>query len=192
LAGAIAATLVFVAVAGSYVTAESAYLFRMTPNDVSRSVYQSNPFIEAAEIGRYLREHTTPDDRIAVIGSEPEIYFYANRKSATGYIYTYALMERQPFASRMQDEMIKEIETAKPAYLVFVGVSSSWAATPASDKRILNWSNQYTAACYERVGVADIHPTRGTTMKWDAEAPGYQAQSQFVVITLKRKSAGCS
>jgi hypothetical protein len=154
-------------------------------------VYQSNPFIEAVEIGKYLREHTTPSDRIAVVGSEPEIYFYANRKSATGYIYTYALMEQQPFASRMQGEMIAEIEAAKPTYLVFVSVASSWAATPASDKRILNWSVQYTAKCYDRVGVADIDPVKGTTWKWDAVAAAYQPQAPFVVLTLKRKASGC-
>ena len=46
---------------------------------------------------------------MAVLGSEPEIYFLARRHSATGYIYTYGLMEAQPFARRMQDEMIREI-----------------------------------------------------------------------------------
>ena len=58
-----------------------------------------------------------PDRRL---GSEPEIYFYADRKAATGYIYTYALMEPQRFASQMQAEMIKEVESAHPRYLVFV------------------------------------------------------------------------
>ena len=184
------AVAVFVAIAAAYVSEERAYLFRMTPHEVVRSVYESNPFPEAVDIGRYIREHSQPDDRIVVIGSEPEIYFYANRKSATGYIYTYALMERQPFASRMQDEMIREVESARPAYLVFVGVASSWATTPASDTRILNWANQYTAQCYERVGVADVDPVRGTTIRWDAESVTYEPRSTFVVLTFRRKAGG--
>lgn len=181
------AVAVFAAIAASYLIAERAYLATMTPHEVVRAVYEGNPFPEAVEIGRYIQAHSSPDDRIVVIGSEPEIYFYANRKSATGYIYTYALMERQPFASRMQDEMIREVEAAAPAYLVFVGVSSSWATTPASDTRILSWANQYTARCYERVGVADIDPVRGTTTRWDAESVRYEPRSTFVVLTFRRQ-----
>ena len=37
-------------------------------------------------IARYIRERTAPGDRIAVIGSEPEIYFYAERNAATGHL----------------------------------------------------------------------------------------------------------
>jgi hypothetical protein len=184
------AVAAFVAIGGVYVYAERHYLFTMTPHDVVRAVYESNPFPEAVEIGRYIQAHSAPTDRIVVIGSEPEIYFYANRRSATGYIYTYALMEQQPFASRMQDEMIREVEAARPAFLVFVGVASSWATQPSSDTRILNWANQYTAQCYERVGVADIDPIRGTTTRWDAESVSYEPRSTFVVLTFRRKAGG--
>jgi len=55
---------------------------------------------------------------VAVIGSEPEIYFYAQRHSATGFIYTYSLMEEQRFALAMQKQMIREIEEAKPFRVV--------------------------------------------------------------------------
>jgi len=41
-----------------------------------------------------LRAHTAPTERIAVIGSEPQIYFFAQRHAATGYIYMYALTSR--------------------------------------------------------------------------------------------------
>ena len=52
-----------------------------------------NPFVESAVIADYLSRHTTPDQRVAVIGSEPQIYFYAKRRAATGHIYTYPLVE---------------------------------------------------------------------------------------------------
>ena len=51
-------------------------------------IYGPNPFPEAVRVAEYLREHTNPTDTIAILGSEPEIYFYAHRHSATGYIYT--------------------------------------------------------------------------------------------------------
>ena len=61
-----------------------------------------------------------------MLGSEPQIYFYSQRRSATGYLYTYPLMEPQPFARRMQEEMIREIESTQPEFVVLVLVSG-WA-----------------------------------------------------------------
>ena len=100
----------FTALAGLYVRGESAYLFRMTDAELVRAQYGTNPFLESPEIGRYLTAHTTPADQIAILGSEPQILFYAHRRPATGYIYMYGLMEDQPFATRMQDEMMREVE----------------------------------------------------------------------------------
>ena len=84
--------------------------FEVSPNQACGLIYPDNPFLESVRIGTYLREHTEPGDTIAVLGSEPEIYFYSHRHSATGYIYTYGLMEPQKYAQQMQQEMIREIE----------------------------------------------------------------------------------
>ena len=67
--------------------------FEVSPNQACGLIYPDNPFLESVRIGAYMREHTEPGDTIAVLGSEPEIYFYSHRHSATGYIYTYGLME---------------------------------------------------------------------------------------------------
>ena len=84
------------------------------------------PLWNAAKSRRYIREHSAPQDRIAVIGSEPEIYFYAQRHSVSGYIYMYDLVEPQPFEHAMQEEFIHDVETARPEYLVVVNMDSSW------------------------------------------------------------------
>jgi hypothetical protein len=146
------AVSVFLVAVGAYVLNEREYLWSMSTLQLSREVYGANPFVEAEDIGRYIRDHTAPDDRVAVLGSEPEIYFYAGRKSATGYIYTYALMERQPYSLQMQHEMIQEIESAHPAYLVFVPIHTSWLPM-RPEEPILQWSGRYIGQCYDRVGV---------------------------------------
>jgi hypothetical protein len=68
--------------------------------------------VESPEIARYVRERTTDDDRIAVIGSEPQIYFYTGRRPATRYLYTYPLMEPHPYAREMQLELCREVDAA--------------------------------------------------------------------------------
>jgi hypothetical protein len=191
LSGRVAAALaaaVFVAAIGAYATIARDYLFSMSPRDLSRDIYGHNPFIEAVEIGKYIRDRTGKDDRIAVLGSEPEIYFYADRKSATGYIYTYALMETQPFATSMQKEMIREIESVHPRYLVFAWIDYSWLALPDSDPGIIDWGKAYVHDCYDPVGVADIFSKEKTNMVWDADVPKYQALTGDLVYTFRRKS----
>ena len=112
-------------------------------------IYDLNPFPESIKIAEYLRDHTGPNDTIAVLGSEPQIYFYSSRHSATGYIYTYSLMEPQSYALSMQQEMIREIELAGPKYLVSVQIPSSWLGRPDSEALIFAWANEYLKEHYD-------------------------------------------
>jgi hypothetical protein len=182
----VAACAVAGLVAG-YVFAEREYLFSMSPRELSRARYGANPFVEAPEIARYVRDRTRPEDRVAVLGSEPEILFHAGRVGATGYLYTYPLMESKPLAQRMQDEMIREIESSAPAYVVSVAIGSSWLAGPQSDRRIFDWRDRYLAAHYDLVGVADIVSPAETRFVWDEAARGYAPVSANVVLTFRRR-----
>jgi len=166
---------------------QRSFLLSADPTMASRATYGLNPFPESLEIGRYINEHTTNDDRIAVIGSEPQIYFYARRRAATGYIYTYALMENHDFASRMQQEMILEIELARPKYLIFVNIPSSWLVRPESIKDIFAWFDRYRDEFYEVAGIIDILSQDRTLYRWDEEAIGYSPKSRFWLAVFVRR-----
>ena len=118
-------------------------------------LYSYDPLPEAEIVAQFIRENSGPSDRVAILGSEPEIYFLARRHSATGYIYTYALMEPQPFALKMQREMIGDIETAKPEFVVFADNIMSWNRQPESDPAIFKWWDNYKTN-YMLVGMTDI------------------------------------
>ena len=160
-------------------------LFALEPSQVSREIYGRNPFPESVEIARYIRERTQPGERVAVIGSEPQIYFYSGRRSATGYIYTYPLMELQPYASAMQRQMIREIEAADPRYLVFVSATRSWLVRPGSDQTIFGWFEQYQRS-FTRVGVIDIVPRQETVYRWGAAALDYAPRSDVWLMVFER------
>jgi hypothetical protein len=121
------------------------------------------------------------------VGSEPEIYFYAQRHSATGYIYTYALMESQPYAATMQGEMMREIESNKPEYLVWVAYKLSWMVNSASDMEIFNWCQKYAGEFYDKVGIVDTQANGETIYLWDDDARNYQGSSQQYIVVYKRK-----
>jgi len=162
--------------------------FKMDAAQASRSTYGYNPFPESVEIGRFISENSSEGDSIAVIGSEPQIYFYSKRISASGHIYTYALMENHPFALKMQNEMIEEIEKAEPKFLVFVNIQMSWLVRPDSKRRIFQWFNDYKQKYYKPVGLVDIVSMEKTIYRWGAECVDYQPRSSYWLFVLQRNN----
>ncbi len=151
------------------------YLFKMDARQVHREMYAGDGFPEAIAVGAYIREHTSSQDRIVVLGSEPQIYFYAQRRSATGYIYMYPLMERQKFALRMQVDMEKEIENTAPKIVVFVD-TLTWDWEPEWDAsephmNILMWSRAYLDAHYDLM--AEVPIEGATSNLWGAPCRFY-------------------
>jgi hypothetical protein len=159
--------------------------FVLEPDRVSKFLFARNPFVEAVQVATYLRDHTTPSDRIAILGSEPEILFYAQRRSATGYIYMYPLMEHQRYAHQMQQEAITEIEKAKPTYLVTLTNSATWLRRDDSDRTIFSWLNETLQHGWVLEGIADIEPDE-TTYAWGADAQNYRPKSKDVIAIYRR------
>ena len=135
----------------------------------AHALYGPELFPEAETVAKFLGEHSPPEATIAVLGSEPEIYFLSRRHSATGYIYTYPLMEPQPFARAMQRVMISEIETNTPEFIVYVNQNYSWLQAPQSDTTIFNWWNQYQTN-YNLVGLVEEHWPHPSQYYWGKEA----------------------
>jgi hypothetical protein len=187
-AGALAALVVAAPVA-HFAWGERTVLFQAGPGGVSRAIYGRNPFPEAVEIARYIRRHSAEDDTIAVLGSEPQIYFYAGRRAASRHVYVYPLMGAHPDCAAMQRAMIREIEAARPRFVVFANVSTSWLARPASDRTVFRWFEEYGRQ-FERVGVVDIVSPDTTRYAWDGDAPGYAPQSTLWLAVYRRRAEG--
>lgn len=171
------------------VFAEREILLLQRPSDVSHTIYGGSPFPEAVPVAQYLREHTNPTDTIAVLGSEPEIYFYAHRHSATGYIYTYGLMEPQRFAGQMQREMMREIEAARPKYVVVVAVETSWLRQPNSETEIFKWIPRYMSKDFRLDGLVNIVSQKRTDYYLPLSVdPGSIRLSKYYLLIFERKT----
>ena len=162
------------------------YFFELSPVEEVRFNYGNNPFSEAIPIARYIQKHTGPTDRISILGSEPEILFYAHRLSATGHIYTYGLMEPQPYARAMQHEFITETETSMPEFVVFVPVNTSWLRSARSVPDLWEWIPKFLTAHYDRVGVINIEGDR-TDYFWEETAQHAVAGSAPVFVFRRRR-----
>jgi hypothetical protein len=162
------------------------YFFQVDPITACKRIYGGEPFPEAVKVAEYLKSHSAKDDRIAVMGSEPEIYFYSGRLSATGYIYTYPLTEPQPLASTMQKDMISEITASHPRFVVLVDVRSSWVnvSNREPDRTLLHWTETYLRGGYELRGVIDML-REGTEYHWQ-DAGTYSPRSKSRIVVFER------
>jgi len=75
------------------------------------------------------------------------------------------MMETHPYALRMQQEFIRDVEPANPEYLVIVNVNMSWPRKPSSPTLLFDWYPSFAAERYTSVGVADIRPDQ-TIYRW--------------------------
>src|SRR5262249_22705642 len=57
--------------------------------------------------------------RILVVGSEPEIYFYADRPACTRLVITYPLTGPYPYGEGLRREFLNDCETCRPRYAIF-------------------------------------------------------------------------
>ncbi len=177
---------VFLAGCAFFMYYNRAIWFQLAPEAVSRKMYGTNPFAESLVLGAYIRGHSAPGARIAVMGSEPEIYFYAHRHSATGYVNMYDLVQPHRYASQMQRELIQEVEVVKPEYFLYVQAPSSWLIWPGADPRLLDWGRQYTQEFYDLVGVTYIHRDH-TEYAW-GKGSLHNASGASVIYVFKRKA----
>ncbi len=159
----------------------------LSPMRASRSLYGVNPFPEAEVVSDYIRTHSSAGDRVAVLGSEPEIYFLSGRRSATSQIYTYALMEPQPYAHTMSEDMIRDIETATPEYVVLAQVIASWLPRDRSDLTVFKWWEGTYRKNYELVGVAEIRSLSETRYSWGTEVGAPPAPAVNALLVYRRK-----
>lgn len=172
----------------SPIQAEKDFFFTYSVTQASRRMYGGNPFVEAVDVAKYIKSHTTPKDTIAVLGSEPEIYFYADRRAAVSYIYMYPLMEIIPFARQMQQQFIEQVESNRPKYIVFVGTKTSWLRHEESDKSIDDWAADYLFGHYEPVGLVESLGENWTVSYWDDEAEDMRPRGEYYVSVFLRKA----
>jgi hypothetical protein len=158
------------------VLVQRAYLFSMNSYEFSRTSYGLNPFPEAVVVADYIRQHSDRDARVAVMGSEAEIYFYSRRQAATGYLFTYGLMEEHGYAAADQVEMSNEIEASRPQFIVYVAIPTSWRVRPRSSLAIFDWMDGYTKEHYKPIGMAELRQNAPTLYTWGPAVADYRIQ----------------
>ncbi len=145
----------FIILLTPFITQKNVF-FKMSSFEIMRHTYGLNPFSESIKLSAYIKKNTNIDDVIAILGSEPQIYYYSKRKSATKFIYMYPLTDKNRYGQVMQAEMIKELENSQPKYILFVNMNESWGWHKKSSGPLEPWSLDYLEKKYKICGAVSI------------------------------------
>lgn len=149
---------------------ERDYFFFDNPENISRSIYFPNLFADAEKVSEFIKSRSGESDRVAILGSEPEILFLSQRRSTTRYIFTDFINMKHELGGQMQKEMIREIDSIKPAIIVMINQPFSWGAMPSGSWPLLRWIRGYLEVNYEIVGTVTQISMNSSVFRWDQEA----------------------
>lgn len=144
--------LIFFAACAFSLWNQRAFLFELDPASAGQRIYAANPFAEAIAAAKTVQASTTETDTIAVFGSEPEIYFLSRRHSATAYLYMYDLIKPQPYQLQMRQEMMRQMEAARPRVVIYVDDWASWGWKRGQEQdEFFAWMERYIREGYEPI-----------------------------------------
>jgi Dolichyl-phosphate-mannose-protein mannosyltransferase len=97
----------------------------MSPEEKVWRLYGLNPFAESQAVAAFVAEHSSPEDRVLVLGAEPQILYYADRRSASRFVYLYPLGLPGPQSQSWQQAVVGEI-TRDPPRLIVTELAPRW------------------------------------------------------------------
>lgn len=167
---------------------------RAEPDAISRQIYHLNPFPESLEIADYIRRTSEADDTIYVVGSEPQILFYAHRRSATRYIFFYPLTGGYPDSADRQRELIREVRANRPRYVVVANLRTSLMTGPETDTYVFEETLKILRGGYRLEFVVRPHAgdpgfdfLYGSEARRAAAEIEQQARSQPGLVVYRRR-----
>ncbi|PJC49519.1 hypothetical protein CO033_01130 [Candidatus Nomurabacteria bacterium CG_4_9_14_0_2_um_filter_32_10] len=127
--------------------------FSLSPQKLSEWVYgTANPFGESMEVARHLAEVTNKDDSVFIAGSEPQIYYYAQRKSPNRFIITFPLNLPTQYREQYQTELVNNLENTKPNAIIISKRSDSGLYREGSPEIFIKYLNEIILKNYHTIG----------------------------------------
>lgn len=96
------------------------YFLEPDPNKISRHYFGHNPFPESKPLAAFVAAESSRADPVFIIGSEPEILFYSQRRSPSSFLMMYPLTAEYPRYREFQQTVWREIQASPPKFILKV------------------------------------------------------------------------
>ena len=117
------------------------FWFSYSPADAVRKIYPGNFFAEMPAFAERIAQVTSPEQRVFAFGAEPEVLFYAQRVSATRYIFLFPLYGPYRNIREKQIATTEEIQQNAPGAAFYVPNELFFSA--GTDQFFTEWSLSY-------------------------------------------------
>jgi hypothetical protein len=91
-------------------------LYKLSPDEWSSKKY-GNVFVMNKNLGLEINKLLKPDETFYEWGAETGLYYYSQRRPATGVIFYYSL-KRGPLIQKLSQRVIADLERNKPELLI--------------------------------------------------------------------------
>ena len=112
------------------------YFFAQDKHQEILKLYKGNPFEAMKKLSEYAKKIIKKDETFMVFGSEPQLYLYADKMPVTNHVFMGMMSRNTEKSKPFADEVIKDLETKKPDYILYNLVSYSWMLKDDSDENL--------------------------------------------------------
>jgi hypothetical protein len=101
------------------------YIYTASPNQISEIHFDGFPFVESVLLAKILKEDTSKNDTVFIWGNEPQILYYADRRSATQFVILDPIVISTPFREIFTQTLLSELSINHPKAIITEGFPPS-------------------------------------------------------------------
>lgn len=111
------------------------YFANKVPKQMEK-LYEGNPFEAIKNISQYASKIMGPNDRLMVLGSEPQIYLYTNKVAPSDHIYLGFLSRNIEQNIAFRKKVMNDLESKNPEYIINNLFPFSWIIREGSSDEL--------------------------------------------------------
>jgi hypothetical protein len=135
---------------------KKSYYFSSTPSRKMDRLLDGNPFEQIKNMSKYANSIMSKEDNILMLGSEPQVYLYTNKNAPIDYVYTGFFAKNIQKNIEFRVDMMRQIESSKPNYILFNIFPYSWLLIPGANTDIYEKSFRYATENYQAIASYDL------------------------------------
>lgn len=102
------------------------YFFRPDYAQILEKCYPWNGFAEAKAVSRELKKRLKPGERVAILGSEPQINYYTDTEHCSPQLYMYPVIREHKRKAQFQQQFLRNLAECDAEYVVLTASEASW------------------------------------------------------------------
>lgn len=164
------------------------YFFKPDYARIMEDSYPWNGFSEAKAVATELKKRLKPGERIAVLGSEPQLCYYTATERCSPHLFMYPVVREHKLKQSFQQQFLRDLADCQAEYVVLTASEASWAPGFAETPFFKRDIFPKITAGYDLIGRANIGQIP-LNIVWDEALKTHNPPKCPPMFVFKRKQA---